>query len=155
MIDVYLVVSASFNLYGLFWTDILFVFSCTLDSVFDQLFVFFFFFFFKQNTAYEMRISDWSSDVCSSDLSEKFRSLRPTPFKPRFRASRQADSGACVRKCPACGRRRRGDRPSRAARRGQPPAWNDGPRRGGGSGSGGSDRRAPAPAPRCEAAARR
>src|SRR3546814_15474292 len=28
-----------------------------------------FFFFFKQKTAYEMRISDWSSDVCSSDLS--------------------------------------------------------------------------------------
>src|SRR3546814_10786964 len=28
-----------------------------------------FVFFFKQNTAYEMRISDWSSDVCSSDLS--------------------------------------------------------------------------------------
>src|SRR3546814_15838639 len=32
-------------------------------------FVFLFcFFFFKQKTAYEMRISDWSSDVCSSDL---------------------------------------------------------------------------------------
>src|SRR3546814_3644253 len=29
---------------------------------------FLFFFFFKQKTAYEMRISDWSSDVCSSDL---------------------------------------------------------------------------------------
>src|SRR3546814_5565159 len=29
------------------------------------------FFFFKQKTAYEMRISDWSSDVCSSDLSTK------------------------------------------------------------------------------------
>src|SRR3546814_5622628 len=28
------------------------------------------FFFFKQKTAYEMRISDWSSDVCSSDLLE-------------------------------------------------------------------------------------
>src|SRR3546814_6368736 len=28
------------------------------------------FFFFKQKTAYEMRISDWSSDVCSSDLKE-------------------------------------------------------------------------------------
>src|SRR3546814_7053037 len=28
----------------------------------------FFFFFFKQKTAYELRISDWSSDVCSSDL---------------------------------------------------------------------------------------
>src|SRR3546814_5575106 len=27
-------------------------------------------FFFKQKTAYQMRISDWSSDVCSSDLSE-------------------------------------------------------------------------------------
>src|SRR3546814_1195909 len=31
-----------------------------------------FFFFFKQKTAYEMRISDWSSDVCSSDL-KKFQ----------------------------------------------------------------------------------
>src|SRR3546814_8102662 len=30
--------------------------------------VIFVFFFFKQKTAYEMRISDWSSDVCSSDL---------------------------------------------------------------------------------------
>src|SRR3546814_8305286 len=30
----------------------------------------FFFFFFKQKTAYEMRISDWSSDVCSSDLEQ-------------------------------------------------------------------------------------
>src|SRR3546814_973239 len=29
-----------------------------------------YFFFFKQKTAYEMRISDWSSDVCSSDLQE-------------------------------------------------------------------------------------
>src|SRR3546814_6961359 len=29
------------------------------------------FFFFKQKTAYEMRISDWSSDVCSSDLGER------------------------------------------------------------------------------------
>src|SRR3546814_13243043 len=31
-----------------------------------------FFFFFKQKTAYEMRISDWSSDVCSSDLLAQF-----------------------------------------------------------------------------------
>src|SRR3546814_3331117 len=30
-------------------------------------------FFFKQKTAYEMRISDWSSDVCSSDLEYAFR----------------------------------------------------------------------------------
>src|SRR3546814_3879294 len=38
----------------------------------------FIFFFFKQKTAYEMRISDWSSDVCSSDL----------PLIPRHIASR-------------------------------------------------------------------
>src|SRR3546814_5721003 len=31
------------------------------------------FFFFKQKTAYEMRISDWSSDVCSSDLARRMR----------------------------------------------------------------------------------
>src|SRR3546814_11804965 len=34
------------------------------------LLLYLFFFFFKQKTAYEMRISDWSSDVCSSDLSQ-------------------------------------------------------------------------------------
>src|SRR3546814_15840812 len=34
----------------------------------DFLFVLFDFIFFKQKTAYELRISDWSSDVCSSDL---------------------------------------------------------------------------------------
>src|SRR3546814_3672430 len=34
------------------------------------LWLFFFFFVFNQKTAYEMRISDWSSDVCSSDLDD-------------------------------------------------------------------------------------
>src|SRR3546814_5679578 len=33
-------------------------------------------FFFKQKTAYEMRISDWSSDVCSSDLAGQHGQLR-------------------------------------------------------------------------------
>src|SRR3546814_19589291 len=37
------------------------------------------FVFFKQKTAYEMRISDWSSDVCSSDLIEHQRSLVTRP----------------------------------------------------------------------------
>src|SRR3546814_16169093 len=37
-------------------------------SVVCKCFFFGMFFFFKQKTAYEMRISDWSSDVCSSDL---------------------------------------------------------------------------------------
>src|SRR3546814_1293076 len=38
------------------------------------LYFFVLFFFFKQKTAYEMRISDWSSDVCSSDL--RYRLVR-------------------------------------------------------------------------------
>src|SRR3546814_952033 len=39
------------------------------------------FFFFKQKTAYEMRISDWSSDVCSSDLKRhrRARTVRSSP----------------------------------------------------------------------------
>src|SRR3546814_5491645 len=42
-------------------------------------FIFFFvgFFFFKQKTAYEMRISDWSSDVCSSDLWQMLATRSP------------------------------------------------------------------------------
>src|SRR3546814_360409 len=41
------------------------------------------FFFFKQKTAYEMRISDWSSDVCSSDLISWL--LLPPDYKPGTR----------------------------------------------------------------------
>src|SRR3546814_17376745 len=39
-------------------------------------------FFFKQKTAYEMRISDWSSDVCSSDLRDQTDQDRPQNSKP-------------------------------------------------------------------------
>src|SRR3546814_7629372 len=42
------------------------------------LFISFMFFCFKQKTAYEMRISDWSSDVCSSDL---IRSLSVSDYR--------------------------------------------------------------------------
>src|SRR3546814_4344241 len=43
-----------------------------------------FFFFFKQKTAYEMRISDWSSDVCSSDLKTAGpRGTFPSPARRR------------------------------------------------------------------------
>src|SRR3546814_2580969 len=42
----------------------------------------FVFFFFKQKTAYEMRISDWSSDVCSSDLLRGFQ-IGPRHADPR------------------------------------------------------------------------
>src|SRR3546814_13585444 len=48
----------------------------------------YFFFFFKQKTAYEMRISDWSSDVCSSDL--QVAEMQPTP--PAFRVSTSTSS---------------------------------------------------------------
>src|SRR3546814_16049163 len=37
------------------------------------------FFFFKQKTAYELRISDWSSDVCSSDLALALDRAEPDP----------------------------------------------------------------------------
>src|SRR3546814_2766649 len=38
-------------------------------------------FFFKQKTAYEMRISDWSSDVCSSDLHGLQPLIHPVDFR--------------------------------------------------------------------------
>src|SRR3546814_7978655 len=43
-------------------------FMCHSCDLVCFVFLLFLFFFFKQKTAYEMRISDWSSDVCSSDL---------------------------------------------------------------------------------------
>src|SRR3546814_14843435 len=51
----------------------------------------FFFFFFKQKTAYEMRISDWSSDVCSSDL---FSYSRAETLDDAFRIFAAADGEA-------------------------------------------------------------
>src|SRR3546814_9256578 len=65
----------------------MFVILCVLSRVVIDMF-----FFFKQKTAYEMRISDWSSDVCSSDLLHQLKPCRldmnrnrrgqwlPTPF---------------------------------------------------------------------------
>src|SRR3546814_18575215 len=58
------------------------------------------FFFFKQKTAYEMRISDWSSDVCSSDLCRLARYGRAwLPCHARFRPGRYGCcSGRSVRR---------------------------------------------------------
>src|SRR3546814_57294 len=51
-----------------------FIVFCYLLIFLDYLYVLvFFFFFFKYKAAFEMRISDWSSDVCSSDLGEHVR----------------------------------------------------------------------------------
>src|SRR3546814_874274 len=62
-------------------------------------------FFFKQKTAYEMRISDWSSDVCSSDLDRLYRQSWSRPsalLRGQFRSCRGAPHlpavlGACRR----------------------------------------------------------
>src|SRR3546814_1593017 len=50
--------------------------------------------FFKQKTAYEMRISDWSSDVCSSDLKDVFR-VAIVEFMDRY----NFDLGGVKRSC--------------------------------------------------------
>src|SRR3546814_4216763 len=53
----------------------------TCSSLVHQSLVFYLyvFFFFKQKTAYDMRISDWSSDVCSSDLPDRL--LRDVQYR--------------------------------------------------------------------------
>src|SRR3546814_2433055 len=76
---------------------------------------FIFFFFFKQKTAYEMRISDWSSDVCSSDLvglalgRGACGALRPRPAEP------PADAERAVQLQRGGGRRQRHGEPRRSA----------------------------------------
>src|SRR3546814_1512265 len=58
-----------------------------------------FFFFFKQKTAYEMRISDWSSDVCSSDLPVAGAGFDRRPGGFGF-ANRYEQPGRDIRKRP-------------------------------------------------------
>src|SRR3546814_19845628 len=70
-------------------------------------------FFFKQKTAYEMRISDWSSDVCSSDL--------PTRCLDRYAAPRLSALCPC-RPCPP----RRSDSSGGVDRRGDGHTRNPG-----------------------------
>src|SRR3546814_2119411 len=50
-------------------------------------------FFFKQKTAYEMRISDWSSDVCSSDLGVKNGTLGTVAMASSQRMAVRTDDG--------------------------------------------------------------
>src|SRR3546814_7347706 len=60
------------------------------------------FFFFKQKTAYEMRISDWSSDVCSSDLCRTSSGAGPrckmpaTSMMPPWRVSSTRSSASSL-----------------------------------------------------------
>src|SRR3546814_20481060 len=52
----------------MFYSMVIFISVNNCAICFLSVFYLIFVFFFKQKTAYEMRISDWSSDVCSSDL---------------------------------------------------------------------------------------
>src|SRR3546814_2163892 len=69
------------------------------------IFVCFCFFFFKQKTAYEMRISDWSSDVCSSDLPAELVALfraasRGRPVAPAARiTTRRSEERRVGKEC--------------------------------------------------------
>src|SRR3546814_13684438 len=60
------------------------------------------FFFFKQKTAYEMRISDWSSDVCSSDLR---RARQATESASNSMTTSSATASAPMMRLPANGGR--------------------------------------------------
>src|SRR3546814_1342567 len=74
-----------------------------------------FFFFFKQKTAYEMRISDWSSDVCSSDLLARRGRRCPGPaFRDgEFRQRRDARRAASYREAGGLLRRGGAGTPAR------------------------------------------
>src|SRR3546814_12965750 len=80
-----------------------------------RLCIWFFFFFFKQKTAYEMRISDWSSDVCSSDLSDD-KATFGGGFGKSGTARRDWDR-SIIPGHPASGRLRRSDHFERERRR--------------------------------------
>src|SRR3546814_593814 len=77
---------------------LLFFSSCWFFILYLYLLLFCFFFFFKQKTAYEMRISDWSSDVCSSDLAS---------FLPPFRCGAKSSWLKPLLQVPQGVRRRR------------------------------------------------
>src|SRR3546814_2793343 len=67
--------------------------SCEVACFHLSRIMWFYVLFFKQKTAYEMRISDWSSDVCSSDLVARGGS------RPRCRCTRCRRAAA---RCAAC-----------------------------------------------------
>src|SRR3546814_3017678 len=89
-----------------------------IDGAFSVLYVL----FFKQKTAYEMHISDWSSDVCSSDLTKR-RALPHRDAPPPRPAAGSAARPGCP---PAAAHGRAAARSAApSARRSSipPPAW--------------------------------
>src|SRR3546814_20203048 len=80
---IYILFLFYFFLFHVFFFLFLYNFSIYLILVY---YCFFLFFFFKQKTAYEMRISDWSSDVCSSDLGPTAKARKDDPIGPSERS---------------------------------------------------------------------
>src|SRR3546814_5633439 len=96
------------------WSVIRYLFDSKYELVASVLFICV---FFKQKTSYEMRISDWSSDVCSSDLwvgegpvqavdrprrhAGGVERLHPfgTAARPRHRSEERRVGKECVRTC--------------------------------------------------------
>src|SRR3546814_9543747 len=93
--------SVSLRLFDLAWRHVCSGFCCIV-------------FFFKQKTAYEMRISDWSSDVCSSDLTvncftSTCRKSSPTPKQRHEECSAGRDLQTASRWAVLCGAGRRSE----------------------------------------------
>src|SRR3546814_11167714 len=76
------------------------------------------FFFFKQKTAYEMRISDWSSDVCSSDLLGSGSETRAIAFIDQLTVA-QHEQRARLPDIVGVSEQRIGARPDRGGQSGQ------------------------------------
>src|SRR3546814_3932210 len=66
-------------------------------------------FFFKQKTAYEMGISDWSSDVCSSDLKEDPSKVIARSREPILTAADEDREGYVPNVVYTCGAMKHGD----------------------------------------------
>src|SRR3546814_7638894 len=107
-----------------FFMSCVYMFFCVYFLFFLLCCFFFFyyiflFFFFKQKTAYEMRISDWSSDVCSSDLrtsllTSRSRSMSTASMPDAAARRRRPSSISNVSRCCAV---RRGHCSARTPRR--------------------------------------
>src|SRR3546814_4611845 len=102
-VALYLIVPLSMSVFSHIYSSFIAYVSCLRLCLF-------YVFFFKKKTAYEMRISDWSSDVCSSDLRARDRRL-PHPDDQRGGARDRRDARRL------CRRRSRAD-PHRGGRDG-------------------------------------
>src|SRR3546814_6525335 len=79
--------------------------------------ILFIFFFFKQKTAYEMRISDWSSDVCSSDLHQHRENADRQAARDDRPGEVEAHEGPAQRRHDKIARPQRAQRQKHQARR--------------------------------------